>query len=488
MWQLSQSTDLIHEAEYRSLEFFQLHTTSSFGTNIGTFLLQAAHHEPIIRTIAIAIGSLHRSFVYDKQSSTPSWDDKRFTLFQYGKAIKELVAIRPDTSPQTNDTFLIACALFYCFECFQENYRSAFQHATSGLKIINQQQMVSTTSSPMYMPPKTIALLFTILDSQILQVTGDRPLNLDLRPSVSSPVYFSDEILRPSSADDLMASFQLIYNRFTNHEAFCDKLNLLAKANILDSESNPHDHYIHEEYRQIFCALEAWAVAFDEWITGQPSSPPPDQGKEDKLTILRIWRLVIDLLLNLEWPASEISWDQHTPRFEAIVSLVEGFLGVPPSFFPPSSSSIAQADQIQSHDPVSSPNSSSSLPPLRPKPMKSVSSAFSLSLGIVPSLYISATRCRDSYIRHRAINLMLFCNRREGVWDSELAGRIAKRAVVFEENAANIPPGTPYVPADIPMGVRVRTLSPEFENERGLKIWFDPEDENIPVVEELISW
>lgn len=83
---------------------------------------------------------------------------------------------------------------------------------------------------------------------------------------------------------------------------------------------------------------------------------------------------------------------------------------------------------------------------------------------------------------------MLFCNRREGVWDSELAGRIAKRAVVFEENAASIPPGTPYVPADIPMGVRVRTLSPEFENERGLKIWFDPEDENVPVVEELISW
>ena len=104
-----------------------------------------------------------------------------------------LSALGGATSPQTNDTFLIACVLFFCFECLQGHYRAAFQHAIAGLRIIKQQQMPSSrSSSAMYMPPGTIAVLFATLESQMLEVEGEDSLALELQPTSLS--FFADPI------------------------------------------------------------------------------------------------------------------------------------------------------------------------------------------------------------------------------------------------------------------------------------------------------
>ncbi|KAF4768939.1 hypothetical protein HAV15_008838 [Penicillium sp. str.  len=63
MWKTPQSPDLISEDEYRSLEFFHQNTTQAFTADIGVLLLRVAYHQPILRSIAVALGSLHRSFV-----------------------------------------------------------------------------------------------------------------------------------------------------------------------------------------------------------------------------------------------------------------------------------------------------------------------------------------------------------------------------------------------------------------------------------------
>ncbi|KAJ5106854.1 hypothetical protein N7456_003529 [Penicillium angulare] len=490
MWQVSQSTDLVQEAEYRSLEFFQVHTTQCFGANIGSFLLRAAHQEPIIGTIAIAIGSLHRSFMSDQHGSSSPWDNTRFTLFQYNKAIKQLVNIQPHTSPQTNDTFLIACVLFFCFECLQEHYRSAFQHAISGLKIIKQQQMLSNPSSLMYMPPKTIALLFTILDSQMLEIQGERSLAMELRPSMSSSQHLNYGIPQQAcSVDELITSFQLVYNRFTRFETFCESLEELSKSTSSDDLADAF--YLKEEHTQISESLNSWMAVFDDWLRRQSPFEPPDQEKDTKIMILKIWRTLVDLLVQIDWPFTELAWDAHTAHFETIVALAEKMLDIPSTFFPPSSS--VSIDTCQSQRTVSLPsagnNHSPSLPPLRPKPIKPVSSVFSLSLGIVTPLYLAVTRCRDSGIRYRALNLLIFCQRREGVWDSELAGRIAKHTIAIEESSAKIEPGTVYVPADIGMAARVQTLNPEFENDRGMKVSYNQEVQGeASLAEDLFSW
>ncbi|KAJ5941429.1 hypothetical protein N7516_001597 [Penicillium verrucosum] len=119
-----QSPDLISEDEYRSLEFFHQNTTQAFTADIGVLLLRVAYHQPILRSIAVALGSLHRSFVLHGRGPLANSTDAQFMLLHYNRAIRELVSIQPETA-QRDETFLIACIFFFCFECLRGEYKNA---------------------------------------------------------------------------------------------------------------------------------------------------------------------------------------------------------------------------------------------------------------------------------------------------------------------------------------------------------------------------
>ncbi|OKP12049.1 hypothetical protein PENSUB_2407 [Penicillium subrubescens] len=479
-----QSPELVHEAEYRALEFFQLHTKNCFGSQIGSFLLQAAYNEPIIRTVAIAIGSLHRTFVFDQQGLSAPRETTQFTLLHYNKAIRQLVAVKPQTSPQTNDTFLIACILFFCFECLQSNYKSAFRHAISGLKIIKQQQMLADGPAlSRYMPPETITLLFGVLENQILEIHGDEILASELCPAIlySFQHYAIDPSRPPSSVEEILASFQVLYNRFTRFEAVCEMLEDTTRDQAFEFVAQVQ--YIQTEFFQILSDLKTWVTVFDNWVD-RPKSY--DDSDSFLVSILKVWRATISILLRLEWPPSELSWDRFAVDFASVTSLVAEMFGVSATtLFMRSSSPGSPSEDEPTPLPTSKPTS---LPPLRPKPAKSVSSIFSLSLGIVTPLYICATRCRESSTRHQAIFLLSYCQRREGLWDSEMAGRIANRIVRIEETAANISPGTDYHPSDIPLSARVRSLSPQFDEQKRITIRYNREGDEPGPTGEVFTW
>lgn len=484
MWQVPRSPELVHEAECHALEFFQLHTKNCFGSQIGSFLLQAAYNEPIIRTVAIAIGSLHRTFVFDQQRLIASGEPTHFTLLHYNKAIHQLVAVNPQNSPQTNDTFLIACILFFCFECLQSNYKSAFRHAVSGLKIIKQRQLLSDKATfSRYMPPNTITLLFGILEHQILEIQGDEVLANELRPAIlySFQHYAIDPTRPPSSLEEICASFQVLYNRFTRFDVVCEMLEDSTKDQAFEFVAQVQ--YIQTEFFRILSDFETWVAVFDNWVD-QPRSYNNDENF--LLSILKVWRASIGILLRLEWPPCELSWDRFTVDFASINTLVAELFGIPTTtpFMRSSSPGIPSQDEPP-RLPTSKPTS---LPPLRPKPARPVLPTFSLSLGIVAPLYLCATRCRESSTRHQAIFLLSYCQRREGLWDSELAGRIANRIVKIEETAARILPGAEYHPSNIPLCARVRSLSPQFDEQRRIKIRYNREGDESGPKEETLTW
>ncbi|CEJ58440.1 hypothetical protein PMG11_07095 [Penicillium brasilianum] len=484
MWQVPQSPELVHEAEYRALEFFQLHTKNCFGSQIGTFLLQAVFNEPIIRTVAIAIGSLHRTFVFDQQGLTATRETTQFTLLNYNKAIRQLVAVNTQNSPQTNDTFLIACILFFCFECLQSNYKSAFRHAISGLKIIKQQHLLSDGATlSRYMPPETITLLFGILENQILEIDGDEIVESELRPAILSSFQYDaiDRSRPPSKVQEFLASFQVLYNRFTRFEAVCEILEDSVRDHAFEFVAQAQ--YIQTEYFQILSDLKVWVAIFDDWVN-QPKLHNDDD--TFLVSILKVWRTTIGILISLEWPPSELSWDKFTVDFATVISVVAEMFGVSATtLFMRSSSPGSPSPDEPPPLPTSKPLS---LPPLRPKPAKTVSSTFSLSLGVVTPLYICATRCRESSTRHQALFLLSYCQRREGLWDSDLAGRIANRIVRIEETAANISPGTEYHPSDILLSSRVRSLSPQFDEQKRIKVRYNREGDKTGFTEEVFTW
>ena len=111
-----------------------------------------------------------------------------------------------------------------------------------------------------------------------------------------------------------------------------------------------------------------------------------------------------------------------------------------------------------------------------------------MSLGVVTPLYLCATRCRESSVRYYSIRLMSYCQRREGLWDSDLAARIAKRIVTIEEMTAQISPTSEYFPADIGLACRVTSLSRVFDQTKRVKIRYNREGFNSGLIEETFTW
>lgn len=482
MWQVPQSTDLLLESEYWSLEFFQIRTTLCFGSGIGTFLLRAVHHEPILKSIAIALGSLHRSFTHKQITTSDNDEETRFTLLHYNKAIRELVAINPQTSYRGNDTFLIACILFYCFDCLQGNFKSAFQHAISGLKIIKHEQLIANVSGiGTYMPVEKVTLLFSILENQVLEIENEGILTSELRPSASSFLHSAEKHSSLSSdIETIFISFQFLYNRFTRFLAICESL---GEPPVEKSPDFLNDiQCVTAEFDKVRTDIETWIFTFDNWIKQSSSRA----GDSDSVQILKVWSLIIGIFLQLPLPPSEVDWDHFTNDFSTVNDLVAIFIDAP------------SKDTLSHNSSPNTPSSStrqagniprvSSLPTLLPKTSKSDTCMFSLSLGVVTPLYLCATRCRESSVRHHSIALMSYCQRREGLWDSDLAARIAKRIVTIEEEAAQIPPGSNYTPAHIGPSCRVTSLSPGFEHSSQVRIRYNRDGHPSSVIEEIFSW
>ena len=65
---------------------------------------------------------------------------------------------------------------------------------------------------------------------------------------------------------------------------------------------------------------------------------------------------------------------------------------------------------------------------------------FSFEVGFIPPLHFVVMKCRDPIIRREGINLLLSCQRQEGMWDSILCGRIGAWLVACEEEGLPPPP------------------------------------------------
>jgi hypothetical protein len=61
------------------------------------------------------------------------------------------------------------------------------------------------------------------------------------------------------------------------------------------------------------------------------------------------------------------------------------------------------------------------------------SSSFLFDMEIVSPLYYVGTKCRHPVIRRRAIQILKGTQRREGLWDSNMAAAVAERIMLLEE-------------------------------------------------------
>jgi hypothetical protein len=108
-------------------------------------------------------------------------------------------------------------------------------------------------------------------------------------------------------------------------------------------------------------------------------------------------------------------------------------------------------------------------------------------LGLIPPLFLTATRCRVPYLRRQALSLLRILQSVESVWDSMSAARIAEQVMLIEERGLDMV----RTKTEISEHRRIRLASADFDAESGklrLKFRRFPYRDQGMIQEEQIVW
>jgi Fungal specific transcription factor domain len=440
--------------EQRSLEYFRTRTApdlvSCFASELWTlYVLQLAHNEPAVRHVVIAIGCLHEQL---ESAAISPHSDSRFALKQYTKSIQHLIGSFNPCSGQSTDIALLLCALFASFESLQGHYQSALTHIISGMKVLEERPASDTSSSRSHIPARFLDGLFNRLGAQVLEINdmSIKPLQ-SLKQSCLEDLPIPCNYSTIEEAQDALNLFLYKFNHFLSHAEGSSSDGLtLSPAQIEDLLAT---HAVLALYFQL------WAAAFEKYLVRTlqvPSSHgrPPSIPIEPGVYILQMWREMINVWLSLDTSTGEKAWDPFVQQFSSITDLAATFLdqSVMSTARPSGLQSTPQRGPEYRQAPHSSTSAfrttkfsdpehevhpcAANIPPLASRPLRIIKPTFSLSLGIIPPLYIVSSRCRDPVIRRRAIHLLSICNRREGIWDALLGAHVARRILETEEAGA----------------------------------------------------
>jgi len=173
--------------------------------------------------------------------------------------------------------------------------------------------------------------------------------------------------------------------------------------------------------------MEAWSDAF-EHILASRTAPGVSSQEKACIAVLKMYQIMSYILFLMTFTDSEMGFDKYTADFNVIVDLALEVVGDEER-----RAAIKRCPDPQFCHHRSPHDSDDSFGGLN-YAARHIKPQFSADLGIVPPLYVVATKCRDRATRHKAIQLLKSSPRREGMWDSELTARIAMWIADIEES------------------------------------------------------
>lgn len=470
-----------------------------------------AFNEPSIKHGLLAVAAVHQLF---KASQTLSQQQKinEYALRQYVKSIRCVESIMSGGASPYPDTVLVACMLFCAFESMSYHIGSAIMHAGSGLNILAERGNSRRLSAPTKIPPGQLLPLYIRLDTQSLELgetsnavskgnnssiwddvtdeqtvpdaynqTGasrayvlrkSKPGQLDSHTSIFG------EVVSFTSVADAHRQFDLILNAIFHGMYGIDR-----RSRSRSGERDQRKSLLDDVDR-----YKRWCATFDHTVQiGVTSEDLP------KCILMQVWRLLVNINLQVDLGHGEMDFDRFTSEFESIVELANcfvliqapgphtklttdngppdhlelmapkdrnlnvhraamdqnglkgGYLGIHPRHTPFILGDAIDSSNLQATTALLVDDARRIINAKRPKfhpsegdvnlPSDLVPS-FSLSPGIVSPVFVAISRCRDSNVRRRALLLMQRCKRREGLWDSALAARLGAMVIQIEEQRA----------------------------------------------------
>jgi hypothetical protein len=355
------------------------------------------HANPAIRHAVSALGVLHAKFLASNQpvvSCHVSGEDLKFALKQCNQSI-ECLRKQSTDDPETT---LTACVLFISFASMQGHQMQALNHIRGGLKLLDEidssaGEIKRGAAHPVHLA--TLRAMFASFNAQARCM-----LNSDMLAD-----WTHEAAIKPKA-------FQISIPNIETAQYLVDELYFSSISFIQNLDASPPSFEETDTIITTHCCLTRRLALIKDRFADCLARQASRLTEKQRISVWRtsIYLHVAEIFLYLAKPSSDLdpsllnssgplqqAWDDLEPQCTAIVELAQKIL-----------TSHAGIDILN-----------------RP--------SFSISLGVVMPLFLVASRCRHPNLRREAIQLLMDHPRREGIWDSNLAGKIAARGMEIEE-------------------------------------------------------
>ena len=417
---------------------------SSFWT---TLLLQASSSEDAVLHAVLTLSSVHRSEVSSLNStkSDTSVATDFFTLQQCDRAITQLRKHISDRSNASRTVALIVCAVFVHLESFRGCYQTALTHLRHGLGLLHE---IPTSGEDVANGFKS--------QSEYRVVGVFRHLYIQAKLLGQDTIYAWPASLLPQSSY-IGGFFESVHHaRQTLEFLFIRAFKHIDTHNHeTPSSSSLNSTNMCKTHPRIDSDLSTWFQAHHESTKDDPpiSALPTDPVACRDLVawhVLHIYATLLDLILTDNSPSpcqmgcvsdssssdttnspNSSSHSSHLTTTSHSHDLHQSIINQ--TFHLASLASASALSELRNHDPHR-------LLPLH-KPAFGTSCQLSkrrggsiADIGPIPPLYYVVIHCQDHKVRQKAVELLEYLMHKEGLWDAEIAVRVARRVLELDRD------------------------------------------------------
>ncbi|KAI6782956.1 uncharacterized protein J7T54_002116 [Emericellopsis cladophorae] len=444
--------------EMQYFDLFRIHTASELSGYFDSIfwtrrVLQECHSEPAIRHATIALGALYKTLEKSWQSPPPTDETSpapsssihgenvmghwQVAVRQYSEACNAMMLL-DGQAPGSHRTRLMASVLLGSFDAFIGDHKQAIIQVQNGLGLLATLQLhrpsqhnpgfygveeeLVTIFRRLAIQAKSYDLAFHFQEPYVIRLDPEEPL-----PESSSAPYPE----RPSSflsAPPLDRQLTNLRDARLAYDWLCERgLRFIERLHQMKRQPLPLFPASWRQYSLGFQAeIDDWSSAFQPLFDSRLSSPHLAMQERSGIATLKMTQINIKIIMMCLFNSNESHFEVFMPQFQQIVSLGQEIIANDEREAREQHCAYQQRCLHRRYDdPADVTAGGYTAYHIRP--------SFSAEMGVVPPLFVVATKCREGILRRKAIELLRSSPRREGMWDSELAARVAQLVMDLEE-------------------------------------------------------
>ncbi len=415
-------------------------------------VLRECHSATAIRHAVVALGALYKTLEKSNESPPSSpypgrdpadsalrhWE---MAFRQYSHACNALV--KADSEATSHRTRLMASVLLACFDSFVGDHKQAIVQIQMGLGLLEQlraerrraflpsaEEPVEEELTQMFtrlaIQAKSYDMAFHFPQPWVVRLTGNQGQDPTSPSSdASSPIGITWDPIpdRFASVMEARVAWDKLCERIFR---FTETMFAHAQNGVMGVLPTSLQHLGMSFGKD----MEAWSQAFDH-ILASRTAPGVSSQEKAAIAAVKMSQFMSKILFLMTFQDSEMHFDKFTPYFKGIVDLALEVVG----------DEERRAAARRCPDQTFCHHQGRCQPDIfggHAYAARHIKPSFSADLGIVPPLYVVATKCREPQIRRQAIQLLRSSARREGMWDSELAARIGIWIAEVEEEDVDV--------------------------------------------------